>query len=186
MIATPDEKYLMRASNDGEMCNWLNIINYTKQGNRVSSFGSPTYYHESKVLSDKSLITSFCRMKEQIFIREDELLKQLDEVYTVYVEKATQEYKEISKVYEEETRKYETISGILENSTDLITKIRNIQRFSIKNVNFSDLDSYNLSKLQVSIQEDTLERLVKSNIKVCLGNPSEVMIRRTSITRALK
>ena len=125
-------------------------------------------------------------MKEQIFIREDELLKQLDEVYTVYVEKATQEYKEISKVYEEETRKYETISGILENSTDLITKIRNIQRFSIKNVKFSDLDSYNLSKLQVSIQEDTLERLVKSNIKVCLGNPSEVMIRRTSITRALK
>ena len=186
IVSTLTEKYHLRAINDSEMCAWLNLISHLRTGNRVSSFGSPNYYHESKVLSDESLITSFTKMKEILHTREIDLLQELDEIYKVYVEKATREYQEISDMYLQETQNHKMVSDILEMNDDSIRKIRNIQYKAKASLNFKELDTYNISKLQVSLQEDNLERLIKANIKVCLGNPSEVMIRRTNITRALK
>ena len=185
-ISTAHEKYTMRTANDSDLCAWLNLIGQLRSGTRVSSFGSPNYYHESKVLSDESLITSFTRMKEQLYNREEELLKELDEIYKVYVDKATQEFKEISEIYDAETENSQIVVSILDSRDEGINKIRNIQNAAKSALNFKDLETYNISKLQVSIQEDNLDKLVKNNIKVCLGNPSEVMIRRTNITRALK
>ena len=57
IISTTTEKYHLRTLNDSEMCAWLNLISHLRSGNRISSFGSPNYYHESKALSDESLIT---------------------------------------------------------------------------------------------------------------------------------
>ena len=76
------------------------------------------------------------------------------------------------------------VMRILNNKKEGIRNIRNIQMAAKHCLNFKDLESYNIYQLQVSIQEDNLDKLVKNNIKVCLGNPSEVMIRRTNITRA--
>ncbi|OMJ74085.1 hypothetical protein SteCoe_27068 [Stentor coeruleus] len=186
IVSLSDDKYYLRVSNDGEMCAWLNLINHTRNGNRISSFSSPNYYHESKALSDESLITSFTRMKELMHRREEELLSSLDELYNIYVNKATQEYKEISDRYEQECQNYDKIQAVLKNSSSIVTKTRELQNASKTHMNFKELEAYNISKLIVSIPEDNIDKLIKSCIKVCLGNPAEVMIRRTHITRALK
>lgn len=185
-VTVAEEKFHLKTNNDGEMCAWLNLINHTRNGNRISSFSSPNYYHESKAMSDESLITSFTRMKELLFKREEELLGNLDELYKIYVDKATQEHREISEKYEQECQNYEKITSVLETSASVITKTREIQNATRAHFNFKELEAFNVSKLVVSIQEENLDKLIKSCITVCLGNPSEVMIRRTHITRALK
>jgi PHR domain/PH domain len=185
-ITTISERFAMRTFYDSDMCAWLNLINHSRQGNKISCFGSANYYHESKVLSDESLITSFTKMKELLAKREEELLQNLQEIYKIYVDKATQEHQAIAELYRQETDQYNLITSVLDKNSNEIDKIREIQEVTSSYIIAKDLESFNVSKLQVAIQEDNLEKLIKTNIKVCLGNPAEVMIRRTSITRALK
>ena len=125
-------------------------------------------------------------MKELLNSRESELLQDLEEIYKIYVEKAALEHKEITESFEEEAQQYSKIALVLESATNPLSKIREIQNTTKKQLDFKELESLNISKLEVSLQEDYLNSLIKSNIKVCLGNPAEVMIRRTNITRALK
>lgn len=180
------KKYNLRTSVECERLAWLNLINLTRQGNRVYSFSSPNYYHESKVLSDISLITSFTKMKEILMSREEEMLSNLDEIYGLYIEKANREHEEISKMYEKVSHNYEGISKVLNNNSEIINKVREVQNYSKHHLNSKDFDSFNVSKLMVSIPEENIEKVLKSSINVTLGNPSERMIRRTHITRALK
>ena len=124
-------------------------------------------------------------MKELLYTREEELLNELEEIYKIYVNKAIRENEEISSMYQQEAQNHKMLIDILEGKEDPIQKIRSIQNNTKNRLDFKDLDTYTISKLQLSIQDDNLSRVIKSNIKVCLGNPSEVMIRRTNITRAL-
>jgi hypothetical protein len=185
-IAFPSKKYNLRTSIESETLAWLNLINHTRQGNRVYSFSSPNYYHESKVLSDISLISSFTRMKEILYNREEEMLSNLDEIYQVYINKANKEYEEISNMYEKVSKNYEGISKVLNTPSDIIMKVREVQNYSKHHLNLKDFESFSVSKLMVSIPEENIEKVLKSSINVTLGNPSERMVRRTHITRALK
>jgi hypothetical protein len=185
-IALQNKKYNLRTSIDSETFAWLNLINLTRQGNRVSSFSSPHYYHESKVLSDISLITSFTKMKEILMSREDEMLANLDEIYQIYIEKANKEYQDITDMYDQVSNNYESVVKILGNQNNVVEKVREVQNSTKNHLNVLDFENYNFSKLTVSIPEENIDKVIKSSINVSLGNPAERSIRRTHITRALK
>ena len=86
--------------------------------------------------------------------------------YKIYVEKAALEHKEITESFEEEAQQYSKIALVLESATNPLSKIREIQNTTKKQLDFKELESLNISKLEVSLQEDYLNSLIKSNIKV--------------------
>ena len=186
MIVQQSKKYSLRTSIEAESLAWLKLINLARQGNRVYSFSSPNYYHESKVLSDISLITSFSKMKEILIDRENEMLTSLDEIYQIYITKAIKEYNEISDIYEKVSNNYQSVVKILENQTDLVAKVRELQNGNKNHLSPQEFENFNSSKLTVCIPVENIDKVIKSSINVSLGNPSERMIRRTHITRALK
>ena len=114
------------------------------------------------------------------------MLTNLDEIYQVYIDKANKEYEEISDMYEKVSNNYQSVVRILENQTDVVAKVRKVQNSSKSHLNAQDFEAFNISKLTVSIPEENIDKVIKSSINVSLGNPSERMIRRTHITRALK
>ena len=114
------------------------------------------------------------------------MLANLDEIYQVYIDKANKEYEEITDMYEKVSNNYQGVVRILENQTDVVAKVREVQNSSKNHLNSQDFEVFNISKLTVSIPEENIDKVIKSSINVSLGNPSERMIRRTHITRALK
>ena len=185
-LALQGKKYSLKTSTEAESLAWLNLINLARQGSRVYSFSSPNYYHESKVLSDISLITSFSKMKEILIDRENEMLASLDEIYQIYISKATKEFTEISDVHGQVSNNYQSVVKILEGQADVVAKVRQLQNSNKHHLSLQEFENFNSSKLTVCIPVENIDKVIKSSIRVSLGNPSERMIRRTHITRALK
>mmetsp|Transcript_31374 Transcript_31374/g.31050 ORF Transcript_31374/g.31050 Transcript_31374/m.31050 type:complete len:144 (-) Transcript_31374:455-886(-) len=142
--------------------------------------------HERKALSEVSLISSFSKLKEILYAREQELIENLDEAYQSNIEEITIENCHLEKILQKETESYENVQAVLNSTDSIVDKIRKIQRISAQNLSFKKFDYIEGIDIKTSIQEENLKKLFSGNIKVSLENPQEVSVRRTNITRALK
>lgn len=181
-----EEEYYMTVENDKELCLWLNLINYIRQGKNVSLFDAPHFSRESKAMSDESLITSFTQVKNILSQREDEMLKVLKETYDDYKIRAEEEHQVLSESLTKEIENCKIITESLSSEATVLSKIQQIQKLTKDRHNFKPFDNINEAKLKISLDQDLISKITRPNIKVSLKSPAEKYVRRTGITRALK
>lgn len=185
-ISTASRQYIISATSDVDMSNWLNLINLSRRSPVTSRFANINVIHERKALSEVSLISSFSKMKEIINIREQELLEALEDAYKTNITDAEEENARLSSILKLEMENYQNIQNVLKSQCSIITKIRSIQQVQRQSLNFKKFDFIEETEIKPSLQDENLKRLIVTNIHVSLENPQEVRIRRTNITRALK
>ncbi|CAG9332085.1 unnamed protein product [Blepharisma stoltei] len=185
-ISTSTRQYIISATSDVDMIGWLNLINHARRSPQISHFSSFNCMHERKALSEVSLISSFSKLKEILYAREQELIENLDEAYQSNIEEISIENCHLEKILQKETESYGNVQAILNSTDSIVEKIRKVQRISAQSLSFKKFDYIEGIDIKTSIQEENLKKLFSGNIKVSLENPQEVSVRRTNITRALK
>lgn len=180
------EEYYMTVDSDKELCLWVNLINHVRMGRNISLFDAPHFSRESKAMSDESLITSFSHTKTLINQREDYLLEFLQNAYETYKVKAEEEHKILTESLTTEMENCRIVAESLSSEAPVLSKIQQIQRLTGERQNFKPFDNINEAKLRISLDPEVVSKIVRPNIKVNLKIPTEMKIRRTAITRALK
>lgn len=179
-------EYFMIVESDKEMCLWLNLINHVRLGRSFLTFNAPHYSREVKAQSDESLITSFSQTKAILNEREAELTNDLFQFYEKYKLKAEDEHKILNETLNMEIQNCETIASSLGNQESILDKIQQIQKLTKVSQKFQQFDSINESKLQLTLEPNTVEKLIRPFVKISLKSQAELSIRRSWITRALK
>lgn len=178
--------YYLVVESDKEMCLWLNVINHIRLGRSFLTFNAPHFSREIKAISDESLITSFSQTKAILNEREAELTNELFQIYEKYKIKAEEEHKILNEVLITEIQNCETVANSLTNQNSIIEKIQQIQSLTKINNSFKQFESINESKLQLTLEHSSIEKLVRPFVKVSLKSQAEQSVRRSWITRALK
>lgn len=180
------EDFYMAVESDKELCLWLNLINHIRLGRNISLFDAPHFSRESKALSDESLITSFSLIKTILIQREDEMIESLNAAYDDYKDKAEEEHKNLSESLTKEIENCKIVTESLSSENSVLAKIQQIQRLTKDRQTFKPFDSMNEGKLQISMDQEVVQKLTRPNIKISLRSHAEWHVRRTNITRALK
>jgi PH domain. len=181
-----EDEFFMTVESDKDLCLWLNLINHVRLGRNISIFDSPNFSRESKALSDESLITSFSQIKGIINQREADILSQLEITYDDYKIRAEEEHKILAESLGKEIENCKIITESLSSDASVLSKIQQIQRLTKDRHNFKPFDNINEAKLKISLDQSTVSKITRPNIKIALKSPSEYFVRRTAITRALK
>lgn len=181
-LCTKRESVYITAEDDQDMCNWLNSINSFRRENILSLHSYTNQLLEHKVHCELLITNTFTLIKEILFARETQLLREYDQLYAKKKEFASEFQEKNSNELTENTENYSKLLNKLESVSEKASAMRELQ----KQTPLVPLLSLCLTDTVFSLNPSQLRCLIRSQFSIESLNPNERVIRRTKITRALK